>query len=138
VFVQIGGGEDLSAGPAFFALAADFMFQRHRGAAHAHDAQIKGQGLAEQRRDREITGEVHGGRAPTLFPDDLVPGIADMGPEFFVHAIEQIQIGREIGGAGNVAIAKAQLSCGGEGLGHVMCLALSFGSVCLAAGGVFG
>lgn len=129
VFVQIGGGEDLGAGPAFLALTADLMFQRHRGAAHAHHAQRKGQGLAEQRGDREIAGQMHGRRAPALLPDDLMPGIADMGPEFLIHAVEQVEIGGEIGGAGDVAIAKAQLSGGGEGFGHGCCFLVTGASV---------
>ena len=50
---------------------------------------------------------------------DFMPGKAKIGPELFIHAVEDVEIGREIGGAGNVAITEIQHAGGGKGLGHL-------------------
>ena len=58
-------------------------------------------------------------RAPALFPDDLMPRIADLRPELLDDAIENIEVRGIIGCAGNVAVAEAQHTIGGKADGHI-------------------
>jgi hypothetical protein len=41
-----------------------------------------------------------------------------MGPEFLDHAVQDVEIGGIVGGARDVAVAKAQFSVGDEAGGH--------------------
>ena len=57
-------------------------------------------------------------RAPALFPDDFVPRIANLGPEFLHNTVKDVEIGGVIGGAGDVAVAEVQHSIGGKADSH--------------------
>ena len=98
----------------------DGVFDADRGFADLEYGQPEGQPVTEKRRFGEVAGQMHGRRAPAVFPDDLVPGKTDHGPEFFDHAIQDVEIGGVISGAGDVAIAEVQHAVGGEGDGHLV------------------
>ena len=55
-----------------------------------------------------------GRSAPTFLPDNLVPWIAELQPEFLVHTVEDVQIGWKIGCAGDVAITEVEHAGGFE------------------------
>ena len=120
VLVQPACREDLFHRPAMFVAAVDGVVEADRGFADLQDRQPEGERVAEERGFGKIAAEVDGGGAPAFVPDDFVPGPADMGPELFDHAVQDVEIGGVIGGARDVAIAEMQRAVGGEADGHRM------------------
>src|SRR4051794_36678685 len=68
---------------------------------------------------------MHGRRAPALLPDDLVPGKADARPELLDDPVEDVEVRRVIGRAGDVAVAEVQHAVGCEAHWHGLLAVLS-------------
>jgi len=114
MFVEVARYEHLCAGPSLLTVATNLMMDRNGGAPDLQNGHIKLQFVTHKARRRKIASDVDRGRTPTLVPDGLVPGKSQMIPELLIHTVQDVEVGREISGAGYVAIAELQLARGCE------------------------
>jgi len=110
---QVGGkgagGQHLLCGPAELVAAADLVPEPQRRPADFQDRDSEAQPVAMDRGPGEVAGQMDGRGRPAFGRDHHMPGKAKPVPELLDHAVQHVEIGRVISGAGDVAIAEPQV-----------------------------
>src|SRR5262245_18929479 len=103
-------GQDLAGAPPHATSARDDVLQMERCAADSAYSHLERQEIAEHRWPREITSQMHCRRPDLTHHDQLRPWKADRRPEFFDDTVEDVQVGREVGDPGGIAISEPELA----------------------------